>query len=68
MSKHILLELAVREPHQVEPQLPNRSVYSVKDGYWILDGETFVSSSYFRNNPAKSKKKALDNGEDIKDF
>ena len=69
MSKHILLELAMRESHQVEPQLPSRSVYSAKEGYWILDGETLVNSSYFRINLATTKKKkAFDTGEDMKDY
>ena len=66
MVDHILLKLAVRQPCPKNPELPDQAVYSVSDGYWVLDGIALVNYSDFRKGPPTSKKGDFETGEDIK--
>ena len=66
MVEHILLELAVRQPYQKNPKLPDEAVYSISDGYWVLGGSALVNNSDFRKGPPTTKKGDIETGEDIK--
>lgn len=66
MTEHILLELAVRQPHQLDPQLPGGATYSFRNGYWVIGDDALVNSPDFRKRPPVSKKMEFETGEDIK--
>lgn len=66
MAKHILLELAVRQPHQINLLLPSGATYSFRNGYWIIGDDALVNSPDFQGYPPTTKKKNFETGEDIK--
>ena len=66
MTKHILLEFAVPQPHKTAPHIPDGATYSFKKGYWILGKDALVDSHEFRKSPQTTKKGDFETGEDIK--
>lgn len=63
MKEHILIETAVRTPHQSVPEIPEGAYYDPSRGYWLYQGSPWTLS---RAHKMLTKKADIETGEDQK--
>jgi hypothetical protein len=65
MADHVLIQYAKRKPFLTEPDMPPKTIFDHKKGYWLKDGKKLVTQGLQYGGIA-SKKCDQETGEDQK--